>query len=358
MPQPKGRDLEQTGQRLASWLADRMSGARGIRIEDLRGPKDTGFSSDTLMFTLHADEGAAPVRRDLVVRLEPISDFGVFPEYDVVLQYRMMDALADTAVPVPRMVWLEESATPLGSPFYVMERVDGQVPSDSPPYHAEGWIAELLPERRERLWYSGLDAMADVHRLDPADPRFSFLRRPATGQSPIGAQLDYWQHYLDWGMDRARYPLIERGLEWLVANAPAREPAGICWGDARISNQIFRDCEAVAVIDWEMVFVGNPVADLAWFVTIDRVFTEGIGLPRLPGLPDRKATIRRWEERVGRPAEHFDYYEVFAAWRFAVIMARVFLQMKHYEVLPADAQVDVVNLSSPILETVLAEVGA
>jgi aminoglycoside phosphotransferase (APT) family kinase protein len=107
-----------------------------------------------------------------------------------------------------------------------------------------------------------------------------------------------------------------------------------------------------------MVFLGNPVADLAWFVTIDRVFTEGIGLPRLTGLPDRKATVARWEEKVGRPAEHFAYYEAFAAWRFAVIMARVFLQMKHYEVLPADAEVDVVNLSTPILETVLAEVGA
>jgi len=232
------------------------------------------------------------------------------------------------------------------------------VPSDSPPYHSEGWIAELPPAERERLWHSGLDAMAEVHKLDWQAPRFAFLPRPTAGRTPIRAQLDYWQRYIDWGMERARYPLIERGLAWLEANAPATEHAGICWGDARISNQIFRDCRAVAVIDWEMVFVGNPVADLAWFVTIDRVFTEGIGVPRLPGLPDRKATVARWEERVGRPAEHFDYYEVFAAWRFAVIMARVFLQMKHYEVLPAEVDVDVVNLSTPILERVLAEVGA
>lgn len=357
MPHPKGRDLEATAKQLTAWLAERLPAAQDLRISDLRGPKDTGFSSDTLMFRLDATEEGAPTTRELVIRLEPISDFGVFPEYDVCLQYRMMNALAETAVPVPPMHWLEESDGPLGSPFYVMERLDGQVPSDSPPYHAEGWIAELPPERRELLWNSGLDAMAEVHRLDVSDPSFDFLARPAAGVTPIEAQIDYWRRFVDWGMDASRYPLITRGLGWLADNVPTDEPMGICWGDARISNQIFRDCRSVAVIDWEMVFVGNPEADLAWFITIDRAFTEGLGLPRLVGLPDAKASVARWEARVGRAADHFAYYEVFAAWRFAAIMARVFLQMKHFEVLPQDADVDVVNFTSPILESVLERVG-
>lgn len=358
MPLPKGRDLDRTAELLSDWLRKRLPDADAVRVADLRGPKDTGFSSDTLMFTLHASEGGVESSRELVVRLAPKADFCIFPEYDVELQYRMMDALADTAVPVPRMLWLETDTDRLGSPFYVMERLDGQVPSDSPPYHAEGWVFDLPAERRRLLWNSGLDAMAEVHRLDVDDPRFAFLPRDRGAGSPIEAQLAYWNRYLDWGMDRSRYALIERGLAWLTDHAPRDEPVGICWGDARISNQIFRDCEAIAVIDWEMVFVGNPVADLAWFVTLDRIFTEGIGLPRLSGLPDRAASIARWEARVGRTADHYGYYEVFAAWRFAVIMARVFLQMKHYEILPADAEVDVVNLSTSVLEAVLAEVSA
>ena len=358
MPQPKGRDLERTAAGLARWLRARRPQADELRVEDLRGPKDTGFSSDTLLFTLHVRERGETTRRELVARLAPISDFGVFPEYDVVLQYRMLGALADTEVPVPEVLWLERDAGPLGSPFYVMERLDGQVPSDSPPYHASGWIAELPPERRERLWWSGLDAMAAVHRLDVRDPRFAFLPHPPAGTTPIRAQLDYWDRYIDWGMERARYPLIGRARDWLAARAPASEPVGICWGDARISNQIFRAEQVVGVLDWEMVFVGNPVADLAWFVTVDRVFTEGIGLPRLAGLPDAAATVRRWEQRSGRAADHWDYYEVFAAFRFAVIMARVFLQMKHYELVPEEAMVDVTNLSTPVLDAVLSEVGA
>lgn len=358
MPMPKGRDLESTARLLADWLRKRMPQAESVRVEDLRGPKDTGFSSDTLMFTLHSTERGRAATRELVVRLAPTSDFCVFPEYDVELQYRMMDALAQTDVPVPRMLWLEPGHDPLGSPFYVMERLAGQVPSDSPPYHSGGWLFDLAPEQRRQLWNSGLDAMAEVHKLSCDDPRFEFLTRDRRVASPMHAQLDYWTRYLDWGMDRSRYPLIERGLAWLAAHVPAEEPIGICWGDARISNQIFRDCQVVGVIDWEMVFVGNPVADLAWFVTLDRTFSDGIGLARLPGLPEAAESIARWESRVGRAADHYAYYEVFAAWRFAVIMARVFLQMKHYGVLPGDAPVDVVNLSTPGLEAVLSEVGA
>jgi aminoglycoside phosphotransferase (APT) family kinase protein len=353
MPQPIGRDLKDTRDRLVDWLADRLPGARRLRVEDLRGPKDTGFSSDTLMFHLHYEENGNDCLKEMVIRLEPAGDFGLFPEYDVALQYNMMKALADTRVPVPEMYWLEEDPAFLGNPFYVMERLDGQVPSDSPPYHSEGWLFDSAPEDRERLWNSGLDAMSEVHKLDWRKPEFAFLKPLPPGRTSIQAQLDYWDSFLDWGLDRSRYSLINAGFEWLVAHQPPEAEVGICWGDARISNQIFRSHEAIAVIDWEMVFVGNPVADLAWFITLDRVLTEGIGLDRLVGVPGKDASIARWEQSLGRPAKDYAYYEIFAAWRFAVIMARIFLQMKHYEVLPQEAPADVENLSTPILRSLL-----
>ena len=358
MPQPKGRDLEKTRAQLLEWLAGKLPRAEKLRAEGLRGPTDTGFSSDTLIFDLEYEERGEPVRQGMVIRMEPISDFGVFPEYNVALQYQIMKSLADTDVPVPPMLWLEEDRAPLGSRFYVMEKVDGQVPGDNPPYHSQGWVYELEPADRARLWNSALDAMAEVHKLDHRAHQFGFLPQPSEGVAPIEAQLDYWERYLEWGMDRARYDLLNKGFEWLRAHPPSNEPVGICWGDSRISNQIFRDCEAVAVIDWEMVFVGNPVADLAWYITMDRVFTEGIGLERLSGLPDKHATIARWEQRLGRRADHYSYYEVFAAWRYAAIMARLFLQMKYYELVPQDSAVDIENLSTPVLQALLNDVGA
>jgi len=358
MPQPIGRDLKETHAKLVEWISAKLPEAERVRVETLRGPSDTGFSSDTLMFDLHTEQDGEVSSQELVLRLAPGGDFGVFPEYDVALQFNMMKALADTAVPAPRMLWLEEDSGPLGTPFYVMEKLDGLVPSDNPPYHTTGWIFESASEDRAKLWYSGLEAMAEVHKLDSRAPTFSFLKRPASGETPLEAQLRYWDDYLSWGMDRSRYPLLKKALDWLRVNQPSDEPSAICWGDSRISNQIFQAYEVVAVIDWEMVFIGNPEADLAWYITLDRCFTEGIGAERLEGFPDRAASIAHWEKCVGRRAEHFDYYELFAAWRFAAIISRLFLQMKHYEMLPRDATTDVDNFASQVLGRILTERGA
>jgi aminoglycoside phosphotransferase (APT) family kinase protein len=355
MPQPIGRDLEKTRGQLVEWLQGKLDGASDLRVEDFRGPKDTGFSSDTMMFDLSYRRAGERHSESMVIRIEPAGEFGVFPEYDVALQFNMMRALADTRVPVPRMFWLEADRGPLGAPFYVMEKLEGRVPSDSPPYHSTGWIFDSSPSEREAMWWSGLDAMSEVHKLDWQDERFDCIPRPSAGQTPLQAQLAYWDHYMRWGMDPSRYPLLESTQTWLEANQPSHEPTAICWGDSRISNQIFDGTRTIAVIDWEMVFLGNPEADLAWFTTLDRCFTEGVGIPRLPGLPDVAASVARWEGGVGRKAEHFGYYAVFAAWRFAAIMARLFLQMKHYELLPQDADSDVNNFATQVLQIVLDE---
>lgn len=361
MPQPRERDLDETRRALLAWLPGVLPRGRDFAIEGLCGPSATGFSSDTLIFDLSyrragTRESAERRSESLVVRIEPRGGFPVFPSYDVALQFRVMQAMGERGVPVPCMRWLEPDDGVLGSPFYVMERVAGRVPTDTPPYHQAGWVSELAPPERARLWWSGVEAMGRVHRVDPADPGLAFLPRPPEGRTPIEAQLDAYEHYLDWGCDRRRLPLVVDALAWLRDNAPRDEPLGVCWGDSRLANQIFQDLACVAVIDWEMVFLGNPVADLAWWITLDRCFTEGIGIPRSPGFPDAAETISRWEQQTGREARHFAYYEVFAGLRFSLIMARIVGQMKHYEVLPADHAMDVDNLASVVLRRLLAEV--
>jgi aminoglycoside phosphotransferase (APT) family kinase protein len=236
-----------------------------------------------------------------------------------------------------------------------MDRVEGSVPTDRPPYHQGGWVFDLPPAQRGELWWSGLEAMARVHRVDWEDPAFDFLPRPPSGVSPIQNELTYYDDFLAWGTDRTKAPLLDRALGWLRDHAPSDEPMGVCWGDSRLANQIFRDRRCIAVIDWEMVFLGNPVADLAWWTTLDRCFSEGIGVPRAEGFPGKAETVARWEELVGRPAEHMPYYEVFAAFRFAVIMARIGGQMKYYEILPADHEWESNNLSTVVLAKTLEE---
>jgi len=355
MPSPKPRDLEVTRLRLRHWLRAKL-GAHDLHVGALQAPSSTGFSSDTLMFDAEWTAEGRARRAALVARLKP-TGFTVFPTYDLPLQHRVMQIVGGTDVPVPRVRWLEEDDSVLGVPFYIMDRVSGRVPTDNPPYHAGGWVCDLTPQEREALWWSGLEAMARIHRLDWRALGLGFLDKLPHGASPLEQQLHEYDEYLRWGMDRTRYPLLEQAQSWLRAHRPAEEPVALCWGDSRPGNQIFDGTRCVAVLDWEMVRLGDPVQDLAWWIALDRCFSEGIGVQRLPGFPDRQATVARWEEWVGRPARHLAFYEVLALFKFAAIMARVSLQLKHYEILPADSDMDVNNLASQVLSRALDAAG-
>jgi hypothetical protein len=121
------------------------------------------------------------------------------------------------------------------------------------------------------------------------------------------------------------YPVLERALEWLRENRYEPERVSLCWGDARIGNMLYDENtrEIVAVLDWEMAFLGDPEADLAWFIFIDSYLAEEYRLPRLEGLPGPEATVRRYEEITGRTVRHGRYNEIFAATRFGLILVSV-----------------------------------
>ena len=200
--------------------------------------------------------------------------------------------------------------------------------------------------------------MARVHRVDWRALGLGFLDEPERGATPLAQQLHFYDAYFAWGMDPARYPLVRRALRWLHANQPGDEPVALCWGDSRLANQIFDAERCVAILDWEMVRLGNPVDDLAWWIALDRCFSEGIDVPRLPGLPGRSATIERWQTLTGHDARDVAYYEVLGLCKFSLIIARIGLQMKHYGLLPEDHEMDVENFASKTLARALAGVGA
>ena len=359
MPHPEPRDLARDRERLTAFLVRVRPGAQGLAIEDLRAPSNTGFSSETLLFEARWRERGAERREKLVARIEP-RGFNVFPTYDLTVQYRLMSALAKTGVPVPAMREHDWQGEALGAPCYLMEFLDGWVPSDNPPLHAAGRIAEeLAPREREQVWWSGVEAMCRVHDVDPQALGLGFLAEPERGADALAQHLHYYDAYLSWGLgDRARYPLLERALGWLRERAPTGEPVGLCWGDSRLANQIFSGVECIGVLDWEMVRLGNPLQDLAWWVALDRCFTEGVGLARLEGMPGRDETLAHWRRRTGRSLDHVDYYEVLALLKFAAIIARLGRQMKHYDVLPPEHDMDVNNMASVTLARKLDELGA
>jgi aminoglycoside phosphotransferase (APT) family kinase protein len=111
----------------------------------------------------------------------------------------------------------------------------------------------------------------------------------------------------------------------LRRNRPGEPPEGPClqWGDARLSNLIYRDFGVAAVLDWEMAAIGDPLADLGWWLFADDALTRGHRGTRLSGFPSADESARRWSAATGRSADALPYYEMFAGLRFTVIMLRM-----------------------------------
>jgi aminoglycoside phosphotransferase (APT) family kinase protein len=351
---PDQRDVEVSRTALTHWLAGKLEGAEDVCLPEFATPSSaTGFSSETLLFTVTWTADGRPQRRDLVARVAPIA-FQIFPEPRFPEQYRLMRLLADeTEIPVPPVHWYEPDASILGAPFFVMDRIDGQVPSDVPPYHADGWLTTASPAERGRIWWNGLDMLARIHRLDVDALGLRFLDSPEWGRTGIDQQLGYYDSYLTWANPGSN-PVAEAALAWLRENQPEETgPPALLWGDARIGNIIFSAGVPQAVLDWEMATLGQPEEDLAWFLYLDRHHSEGIGAERLEGFPSTVETVEAYERLLGRPMRNLRYYEVFAGFRFAVAMARIGQLLIHYGMVPPDSDFPVNNTATSLLATVL-----
>jgi aminoglycoside phosphotransferase (APT) family kinase protein len=355
-PIPSSRDEEDTRRHLEAWLRPRLG--HDVVVSDLTVPDGSGFSNETLLFRAAWTADGEAHTADLAVRLRPIG-YAVFAEYDLSLQYRCLESVAErSSVPVPRVRWFESEEAALGAPFFVMDRVEGQVPPDSPPYTAGGWLFDASPADQARLHRSALEVMASLHRLDWADG-FGFLQRHDLGPPGMASQLAAGRAYLLWAAEGGSLPLHEAAMAWLEANRPEEPPIGVNWGDARIGNMMFRDFEPVAVFDWEMATLGPAEVDLAWWLVLERYSAEGNGHPPLPGFPPREETIAGYEELLGRPVRDLEYYEVWAALRFAIVLVRVIRMMTAHGVIPPGSGFDVDNFATAELRRLIGpELGA
>ena len=165
MPVPQQRDLEVARHALMTWLRDRLD-ADDVRLSDITAPAFTGFSNETLLFDVDWTATGRAHRQGMVARVKP-TGYTIFLESVFEEQYRVMEALGrHTDVLVPPVVGYESDESVLGAPFFVMEKIDGRIPEDNPPYHTEGWVTDIAPADRETMWWSGIDQMARVHQVD------------------------------------------------------------------------------------------------------------------------------------------------------------------------------------------------
>ncbi len=325
MPVAGQRHLDEIRDLLEPWLADRLDHPIDLEITNVVVPQTSGFSNETFLFDATWTGGDGAQRAELVLRSQSDRHV-VFPEPDLIeQQYLTMQLLGERSeVRVPTTSGAEPDESPFGRSFFVMNRVKCRAPSDNPPYPAEGFVVDMTPGERDRWHRNGLSEMCAVNRVDWSAVGFDHLDRVRHGALGPEQRQGYMRLFLDWATGGQRHPVANRAWDWLVDNWPDDgDQIELCWGDARPGNQLFRGTEVVAVLDWEMVSLGNSESDLAWWLFAQRYHTEGNGLPLLDGMMDRSETVAEWERHMGRDPGHLGFYEVLAGFQFTLVMIRL-----------------------------------
>ncbi len=348
LPQTSTRDAEVTRTALERWLGTVLPDDAEPAVVGLDAPSTNGMSSETVLFEAAWSDDGTRRGYELVARIAPDpGNVPVFPTYDLERQAMTMQVVRERCpdVPVPKVLWAESDTGVLGSPFFVMERVDGVVPPDILPYNFMSWLTEATPAERQRLQESTIAVLARLHAIEDPDACLSFLPGADGGRSALARHVDEQRDYYEWVVaDGQRSPLIERSIAWLDAHWPADEgPTVLSWGDARIGNILYRDFEPVAVLDWEMAARGPAELDLAWLITLHAFFEDVAKTFDLPGLPDllrREEVVETYESLTGHAPRDLDFYCVYAATRHAIIMSRIGRRATHFGEAEMPADVD------------------
>jgi aminoglycoside phosphotransferase (APT) family kinase protein len=236
-----------------------------------------------------------------------------------------------------------------------MERAFGRVPSDDPPYPLSGWVVDLTPEQRAKLYPATVEAMAAIHDVDWASHGVDGLADPGEPEPGIQREWAKLERAYEWTHRGDTSPTIDAALDALRDRMPDREPLVLNWGDARLGNVIFdpETIEIQALLDWEMAALASPEMDLGWFLFFTRYYTEGIGAPRLAGIQNRDEVIALYEKFSGRNVQNADFYEAFAALRTSVVLLRIGRLMIQAGVIPPDSTMPINNVGSQILARLL-----
>ena len=343
--QRSSRDVTTVPDILSQWLSTVMEGGIKPDITVESGIDSNGMSSETIILTGRWTEDGTPVEQKWVARVAPTTeDVPVFSSYRLDHQFDVMRLAGElTDVPVPRVRWLENTGEVLGSPFFLMDCVDGVVPPDVMPYTFGGnWFADAGTAAQHALQDATVAVLAELHSIPDPAGTFGFLDTGRTGDTALRRHLNWVRDWYAFAVtDVGRSPLLERAFDWLEAHFPHDIAAGapaLCWGDARIGNVIYRDFTPVAVLDWEQATLAPREFDVAWLIFAHRVFQEMAELGGLPGLPQllREDDVRAaYTARTGVTLGELDWFYAYAALIWAVVFMRTGARRIHFGEMPA-----------------------
>lgn len=282
---------------LAEFIAGETGGPAEVR-ELTRIPG--GFSYET--WRLRATWEAAEGRRDepLILRRAPRG--GVLEPYDASREFRVLRALEATAVPAPRAYWCDASGEVLGTSFYLMELVEGEIPLP--------WDRSLDDSTRAAIHAAFADTLAALHTVDWTTGDLAFLGVPDDAHDPAALEIERCREVLD-RIALRPYPLLNEVIAWLDRRRPRSPRLCLVHDDYRMGNFVWRDGRIAAVLDWERAFLGDPMADVA--------FSRLEGLAGWCGIDG--AMAERYSEKSGIAVdeERVAYYSILEQLKAALV---------------------------------------
>ena len=291
---------------LAGFLHERF-GTEELAIERIGG----GQSNPTY-FVDHGE-------RRLVLRKQPAGPI-LRGAHAIDREYRVLEALGPTNVPVPRAVLFHVDPEPLGTPFYLMERLEGRVFHDCA-------LPGLEPAERRGIYLGMAEALAKLHAVSPDAVGLGDYGRPG---NYFERQIARWTRQLRESPGE-RIAELETVADWLPAHLPPDDgQVSIAHGDYRLGNLLFHPTrpEVIGILDWELSTLGHPLADLGycampWHTAPDEyggiLGLDGAAL----GIPTEAEFLRHYYEHAVPTAPLLRFHLVFALFRFAVIFVGI-----------------------------------
>jgi aminoglycoside phosphotransferase (APT) family kinase protein len=288
--------------RLDDWMAANVPGYAGpLEVRRLAG----GQSNPTFQVV-------TPQRR-YVLRRKPIGT--LLPSAHAVdREYRVISALGPTGFPVPQAFGLCQDPAVAGSMFYVMEMVEGRI-------FREPTLAGEAPADRRAIYLDMVAVLARLHGVDPAAVGLAEFGKPG---NYMARQIHRWTVQYR-ASETEKLELVERLIEWLPATTPEQTRTGIVHGDYKIDNVIVRPAEPrlAAVLDWELSTLGDPIADLVYFLMnwVNGPLAEADLIAA--GIPTLDACVAEYCRLTGRGRDALpalDWYFSYNLFRLACIL--------------------------------------